>query len=213
MKCNWKNIKIDGGFFEEVHEYNYLGQIIHTEPSHEKEIRRRISLGWAAFNKYGDVMKSKLPVCLKRKVYNQCVLPVLTYGSETWGLTKKIERKLRTAERKMERIMLGITLRDRKRATWIREKTRIEDILATIKKRKWAWAGHVMRRTDDRWTLRLTEWQPRDGKRSKGRPSTRWRDEIRAFAGKEWSSKIIDRKQWKVMGEAFVLQWTCDGCK
>ena len=152
-----KMIKVDGEILEEVHDYNYLGQVIHTELSHETEIRRRISLGWAAFSKYGDVMNSNISVCLKRKIYNQCVLPVLTYGSETWGLTKKAERKLRTAERKIERIMLGITLRERKRATWIRERTRIEDILVTIKKKKWAWAGHVMRRTDDGWTLRLTE--------------------------------------------------------
>ena len=61
-------IKADEGILEEAHEYNYLGQIIHTETSHEKEIRRRISLEWAVLNKYGDVVKSKLPVCLKRKI-------------------------------------------------------------------------------------------------------------------------------------------------
>ncbi len=45
------------------------------------------------------VMNSNLPLSLKRKVYNQCVLPVLTYGSESWRLTKKqgVERKLGNA--------------------------------------------------------------------------------------------------------------------
>ncbi|KAK6050766.1 hypothetical protein COOONC_11728 [Cooperia oncophora] len=27
------------------------------------------------------------------------------------------------------------------------------------------WAGHVVRRTDDRWTTRITLWYPRDAKR------------------------------------------------
>ncbi len=73
----------------------------------------------------------------ERKVYSHCILPVLTYGSETWRLTKELERKLRRAQRGMERKRLGITWRDEKQASWIREQTKIEDILMTIKKKEW----------------------------------------------------------------------------
>ena len=52
-------------------------------------------------------------MCLKRKVYNGCILPAMTYGCETWKLTKSSENKLRIAQRAMERAMLGVTLRDR----------------------------------------------------------------------------------------------------
>ncbi len=62
--------------------------------------------------------------------------------------------------------MLGITWRDRKRALWINEHTKVEDILMTIKNKKWTWTGHVMRRRDNRWTTRVTEWQPRNGRRN-----------------------------------------------
>ncbi len=48
-------------------------------------------MGWSAFGKQNLVMNSNLPLSLKRKVYNQCILPVLTYGSETWRLTKELE--------------------------------------------------------------------------------------------------------------------------
>ncbi len=64
--------------------------------------------------------------------------------------------------------MLHITWRDKKRALWIREQTKFEDILMTIKNKKWIWAGHVMRRSDNRWTTRVTEWQPRNGRRNQG---------------------------------------------
>ncbi len=75
------------------------------------------------------------------------------------------------------------TLRDKKRASWIREKTKVEDILMTSKNKKWTWAGYVMRRHDNRWTTGVTEWQPRNGTRNKDRQKVRRRDEIRAFAG------------------------------
>ncbi len=156
-------------------------------------------------------MNSNLPLSLKRKVYNQCILPVLAHGSETWRLTKELERKLRSAQRGMERRMLGITLRDRKRASWIREHTKVEDILVTIKNKKWTWAGHVMRRRDNRWATRVTEWQPRNGRGSQGRQRVRWRYEIRAFAGPSWSSLTSDRERWRMLGKAFVLQWTSNG--
>ncbi len=98
---------------------------------------------------------------------------MLTYGSETWNLTKEQARKLRRAQRAMERKILGITWRDGERATWIREQAKVEDILITIKMRKWSWARHIMRKTDNRWTKRVTEWQPRNCKRSYGRQRVR----------------------------------------
>ena len=35
----------------------------------------------------------------------------------------------------MERKMIGVTLIDRKRAEWVREQTRVKDILVEIKKK------------------------------------------------------------------------------
>ena len=107
----------------------------------------------------------------------------MTYGCETWKLTKRTENLLRTAQRAMERAMLGITIRDMKSSMWIRRKTRVRDIIKYIKLLKWRWAGHVARRDDNRWSRRLTDWCPLDRTRSRKRPETRWRDEIVKFAG------------------------------
>ncbi len=92
----------------------------------------------------------------------------------------------------MERKMIGVTLRDKKRAVWVREQTRVNDILVEIKK-KWAWAGHVMRRQDNRWSLRVTEWIPREGKCSRGRQNVRWVDEMKKIAGITWPQLAQDR--------------------
>ena len=61
-------------------------------------------------------MKStKASMNVKRKVHNEYVLPVMVYGSETWTLKKARMELLSVAQHKMERVMLGITLRDHKR--------------------------------------------------------------------------------------------------
>jgi len=46
--------------------------------------------------------------------------------------TKK-KNSLRITQRAMKRTMLGITLRDRKRSTWIGEKTKVKDIIQVVK--------------------------------------------------------------------------------
>ncbi len=106
--------------------------------------------------------------------------------------------------------MFCIIWRDRKQATWIREQTKVEDILMTIKK-KWSWVGHIMNRMHNRWTKKVTEWQPRNSKRSQSRQRIRWRGETVAFAVVGWSTLTSDREKWKGLGKAFVLQWSSNG--
>ena len=209
-----ERIDIQGEALERVDEYVYLGQLIQTNPSLEQEVKRRIRLGWSAVGKQGNILRGSLPLCLKRKVFNQCVLPVMTYGSETWTLTKPLERKLRSAQRGMERLMLGVTIMDKKNCKWIREQTKVDDIIKTVKTLKWQWAGHICRRDDERWTKRVTDWEITNIKRPKGRPYTRWCDEIKKFVGqvhRNWKSEALDRGKWKCLGEAYVLQWNDTG--
>ena len=66
------------------------------------------------------VFKGDIPISLKRKVFDQCVLPVLIYGAETLTLTKKSVSKIRVTQYVMERFMSGITIGDKIRNTEIR---------------------------------------------------------------------------------------------
>ena len=76
-----------GSILEVVDEYVYLGQTVQLGRSNfEKEINRRIRLAWAAFGKLSRIFSSRIPQCLKTKVFDQCVLPAMTYGDETWSL-------------------------------------------------------------------------------------------------------------------------------
>ncbi len=118
---------------ERVEESIYLGNAVGVNPSYDKEIARTIRMGCSAFGKQCDIINNILTLSLKRKVYS---LLVLTYGSENWHLTKQQERKLRSAQRGMERKILGVPSKDRKQATWIREQIIVKYILTTIKMSK-----------------------------------------------------------------------------
>ena len=121
----------------------------------------------------------------------------MTYGAETWTLTKQAQNKLAAAQTKMERSMLNITYnyKDRKTNIWVRERTKVID--NTVRKMKWSWAGHINRLKDDRWTSRVTTWRPYDKKRRQWRPAKRWRDDL----DKYWSDMIWQRtSQDRVIG-------------
>ncbi len=205
-------ISVGSSNLEIVDEYVYLGQVIQLGRSNfEKEVNRRIQLGWAAFGKLRNIFSSNLPQCLKTKVYNQCVLPAMTYGTETWSLTVGLIKKLKVAQRAMERAMLGVSLRDRIKNEDVRKRTKVSDIAQRISKLKWQWAGHIARRTDGRWGRKVLEWRPRTGKRSVGRPPARWTDDLIKVAGSRWMQVASNRPIWKSMGEAYVQQWTSCG--
>ena len=72
---------------------------------------------------------------------------------------------------------------------WVRERKKLIDIIYTVRKMKWSWAGHINRLKDDRWTSRVTHWRPYDKKRRQGRPAKRWRDDL----DKYWSDTIWQR--------------------
>jgi len=69
-------------------------------------------------------------MCLKRKMFEQCVFPVLTY-TETLTLTQKTINKIRITQRVMKRFMLGMTLRDKVRNEQ-RRRTKVTDAIERI---------------------------------------------------------------------------------
>ena len=207
-----REMKIGDTVVEKVDSYVYLGHKLKLGLDNQTaEIKRRIGLAWAAFGRLRLIFKSKMNNSLKRKVFDTCVLPVLTYGAETLTLTKASENKLRVAQRAMERSMLGITLRDKMTNQWIREQTKVVDVMERIASLKWSWAGHIARRTDDRWTHAIMNWRPSQ-KRPMGRPPERWTNGIKKYikdiyGHSNWQQVAMNRTEWKRLGEAYIQQW------
>jgi hypothetical protein len=93
----------------------------------------------------------------------------------------------------------------------IRQRTKVTDIAHRISMLKRQWAGHISRRTDNRWGKRVLEWRLCLGKRSVGRPQARWSDDLCRTAGRSWMRVAEDQARWRDIGEAYVQQWTVVG--
>ena len=105
----------------------------------------------------------------------------------------------------MERNRLNITYQDRKTNIWVREKTKVTDVIEQVRRPKLTWTGHVSRIRDSRWTLRITTWKPYEIKRPRGRPARRWRDELDDYwKGTIWQRIAQDKQMWKQHIEAFA---------
>ena len=153
----------------------------------------------------------KIPLNLRVRLLEQCIIPVMTYGAQTWTITPAVIEKLQVAQRAMERALLGITLRDRRRNSWIRDKTKMIDIGERIAQLKWDFAGHVARLKDGRWTGKMVQWRPWAERRSRSRPAARWSDDLKKTAGLHWIREAQDRKNWQIKKEAYVKKWTPTG--
>ena len=205
---NNQKIYIENEEIEQVKDYKYLGQTTHLKDTTKEEVACRIRAGWSCFGRNREIfLDEKMPLSLKRQVFDQCILPTMTYGCQTWSLTKANAQKMRTAQRAMERKILNIKLKDKITCREIRSKTKIQDVVAFAKKQKWKWAGHVARYEDNRWTKRITDWQPREGKRSRGSQMKWWRDDIVQMKGITWGREARQRDEWKRGAEGYILQW------
>ena len=101
-----------------------------------------------------------------------------------------------------------------RRATGVAEararKYRVSDWVQTQTIRLWRWAGHLLRREDDRWSKQALEWKP-VGSRKPGHPKRRWEDAINDFMFDkmncqkgEWVIFTHDRVEWEAMAKAFA---------
>lgn len=197
-------IYILGNAIEYVDEYIYLGQIISLKDLTSKEVERRIGNAWKRFWSLREIFKNKeTSMAIKRKLFNICIVPVLTYGCQTWSLTKAQTKKLETCQNAMNRSMMGKKLSDKMRTTTIKKYTKTNNVTVIIKKLKWKWAGHTVR-GQEKWSKTLMNWYTGYMKRKRGRPFQRWVDEIKAVAGNTWTRKARDRQMWRQLEEAFA---------
>lgn len=200
-----KKISIDNKILDYTEDYIYLGkQISFDRNRNNQEVERRVQLAWNKYWSLKEIFKSNMPVNIKTKVMTSCILPCLTYACQTWKYTTKLKNKLSICQRGMERSMLNIRKIQKIRHTKIRHLTKATDVLNHALKLKWKWAGHVARLQDGRWSKRVTIWSGPPGKRYRGRPLTRWQDEISKIAGVTWIRKAQNREHWKSLEEAFT---------
>jgi hypothetical protein len=100
-------------------------------------------------------------------------VPVLSYGSESWVISKKDKDKIQAAEMRFLRRVKGCTRADRIRNVDIRAKLNIYNINNRLEENKEKWKQHIDRMKETRIPKLILQYQPK-GKRDIGRPKKRW---------------------------------------
>jgi len=108
-----KRATISGVTYEGVTGFIYLGMLISNDNSVQKEIQRRILASNRTYIAAISLFRNRLlSRATKIRLYKTLIRPVVTYGAETWTMTKKEEQALLIFERKIFRRIYGPTYED-----------------------------------------------------------------------------------------------------
>jgi hypothetical protein len=144
-------IMIDQKQLENVECFNYLGSIITNDGRCTHEIKSRIAMAIATFNKKNYLFTSKLDLNLRKKLVKCYIWSIALYGAETWTLQKMDQKYLESFEmwcwRRMEKISCTDHMRNEEVLHRVKEE---RNILHTIKRRKPDWIGWMtLRKRED----------------------------------------------------------------
>ena len=145
-------ITIQGQKLETVDHFKYLGAIICDEGS-RREVPSRAAQTMAALARLKIIWKdNNIRIKHKIRIMRALVTTTSLYACETWTLTAELQRRIQSLEFRCFRKILGISYKDRVTNEHVR-KTIVkhscigayEVLLATVKRRKLKWYGHVAR--------------------------------------------------------------------
>jgi hypothetical protein len=145
---------------ENVESFKYLGSMLTNDGRCTCEIKCRIAMAKAAFNKKRALFTSTLDLELRKKLVKRCVWSIALYGVETWTLRAVDQKHLESFEMWCWRRMEKISWTDHVRNEDVL--LRVKNILHEIRKRKANWIGHILRRNC--LLQRVTEGKTQGGK-------------------------------------------------
>ena len=208
----------------------YLGRALRPTDMHDEELGSRLSKAWKRFGEYKkELTNAGISIKLRLKLFDTIITPTVLYGSASWAQSSQRGRRLCNTQKRMLRVVAGchkhyptgeISIEDH--IKWLQdsnaytselmERYGVCDWGEAQLHRKWDWAGKVACRTDLRWTHLLAHWVP-VAHRRRGRPETRWEDQINRFLTEvvgakisqdEWMAYAARPKQWRAWKEQFV---------
>ena len=163
---------------ETVNGFCYLEDRLNASGGCEAAVTARVRIGWVRFRECVELLLgNKFPLRMKGIVYRCFVRSAILYRSKTWCLKENEKAILRRTERAIVRAMCGQKVVDRKTTEEQMDMLGLKetiDRLATANGVRWY--GHVLRRDDDS-VLRVALNLEVTGKRKRGRPGRRDRED------------------------------------
>ena len=134
-----------------VDNFTYSGGYVSRDCMMNEEIHTRIQSASCAFGRLRKRVFDhwELIVKTKVKVYDQCIIPLLVYGSKTWPLYQKHVKQLRTIQQHHLRSILSIKWDHFVSNEELLERANVLDIEINLLKNHLRWMGHICRL----WTI------------------------------------------------------------
>ncbi|VDP02214.1 unnamed protein product [Schistosoma margrebowiei] len=198
-------ITIDGEDLEDVKTFTYLGSIIDEQSGSDADGKTRIGKAREAYLQLRNIWNSKqLSTNTKVRIFNTNVKTVLLYGAETWRTTKAIIQKIQVFINSCLRKILQIRRPETISNNVLWERTNQIPAEEEIRKKRWKWVGHTLRKATNCVTRQALTWNPQ-GQRKRGRPKNTLRREMKIDMkemNKNWmklEKEAHDRVGWRML--------------
>lgn len=169
---------------ERVNKFKYLGAWLFEDWTSDMEVKCRIEQARQAFLKFRKVLTcSDFDLELRLRFTKCYVWSVLLYGVEGWTLKISAINKLEAFEMWLYRRILKIPWTAKMTNEEVLTRVNRErQLFETIKKRKTAYLGHIMRNEKYQFLQLMIEGKI-EGKRGIGRKKMSWLRNIRQWTG------------------------------
>ena len=191
-------VKVEDTILKYVQQFEYLGRILSNNADDSLAVEARIGCGWSAFNKVKSILTCRhISMSSKKKTYETYVRPTVLYASETVTWKQSLQEKVTVFQNHVMRWMLGKRLRDRMSITELCRITCLQPLMNQVRERKLKWFGHIKRSS---LPVRVVVEGMVEGKRGRGRPQRRWRDDVKQWTKLGWDELnciVKNRQEWR----------------
>ena len=172
-----------GNEFENIEAFKYLGSYVSLKHGDLQEVNCKLAEGRQRFANFQNLWKSKqLSVHLKCNLYKALVLSAVLYSSETWTLSKLMERKLESFHCGCLRRILRVSYLEKATNDEIMSRSRMPQLPTMIMLKRIKWYGHIQRMEPGRLARSAFDWDPPDqyahARRAPGGQRKTWMSQI-----------------------------------
>ena len=191
---------LNGEDIKRPSDFCYFGSVVAEDGGASTDVNVRMQKATGSFSKPRKVcLSTSIRKDTKIKIFNAGVKSVLLYGSETWLVTSEIRRKIQVFVNRSLRYILRIRWPNIISNKDLWRVSDQEDINLQIRKIKFRWIGHKLRKEDGEISKAALLWKSQ-GSRKRGRPKNSWRRSVIKEVGRSWNELrflAADRQKWK----------------
>ncbi|VDO57178.1 unnamed protein product [Schistosoma margrebowiei] len=205
LKYNTENsnpITLDGEILEDVKSFTH---IIDEQGGSDADVKARIGKARTVFLHLKNIWNSKqLSTNIKVRIFNTNVKAVLLYGAETSRTTTTTIKKVQVFINSCLSKILNIHWPDTISNSLLWERTNQLPAEEEIRKIRWKWIGHTLRKSSNCITSQALTWNP-ERKRKRGRLKNTLRGIIEAdmktmnYNWTELERIAQDRVGWRML--------------